>query len=239
MCFLTSCNSKEEKKSILPTHKTKAKTTKVKKNQISIETKKNIEDFIPKGFKLYAEEGMKPIKGDLNKDGFEDLVLIIKEINKNNIIQDEYRGDLDRNRRGIIILINKGNHYKLALQNISCFSSENEEGGVYYAPELSVYIEKGNLFVNYAHGRYGYWEYTFKHKNDDFDLIGFDSYQSRGPIPQYEISYNFLTKKKLTRDNLNKDEEDLDEDFKETWEKIAIKNLLKLSEIKDFDDLEF
>ena len=45
--------------------------------------------------------------------------------------------------------------YVLATKNYDCFSSENEDGGVYFAPELDISIEKGNLYVHYGHGRYG------------------------------------------------------------------------------------
>ena len=85
------------------------------------------------------------VKGDLNKDALEDIVLIIKGTDKSKIIEDENRGKLDRNRRGIIVLLNKGNYYQLAAENYDCFSSENEDGGVYFAAELNVEIKKGNL----------------------------------------------------------------------------------------------
>ena len=69
--------------------------------------KKNPADFIPKGYVLHTYEGgisagsWDEIKGDLNKDGLEDVVLIIKGTDKSKIIHDEYRGELDRNRREI------------------------------------------------------------------------------------------------------------------------------------------
>jgi hypothetical protein len=240
--FLMACNSKKEEKnkplvnhnpSISDTVKPKAKT-------INVIQRKNISDFVPKGYVIYKEEGWNEIKGDLNKDGLEDIVLLIKGTNKENIIQHEYRGKLDRNRRGIIILFNKGDYYELALENYDCFSSENEEGGVYYAPELSVSVEKGNLSIDYAHGRYGYWSYTFRYQNRDFELIGYDASSNNGPVTQYITSINFLTKKKLTRDNLNKEDDgdNYEENFKDTWEKINIKELIKLSKVKDFDEIE-
>jgi len=209
--------------------------------------KKNPLDFIPKGYVLYQDEesisasGWDAIKGDLNKDGLEDVVLIIKGTDKHNIVHDEYRGELDRNRRGIIVLLNKGDGYEMAVQNLTCFSSENEDGGVYYAPDLSVSIDKGKLYVFYGHGRYGNWGYTFRYQDGDLALIGYDSYSSRGPVPQYEVSINFLTKKKLTRDNIYKeaDDDDYRVKYKETWEKINTKELLQLSKIKDFDELDF
>lgn len=207
---------------------------------------KNASDFIPKGYVLHTYEGgvsvgsWDEIKGDLNKDVLEDVVLIIKGTDKSKIITDEYRGKLDRNRRGIIVLLNKGDFYEVAAKNYDCFSSENEDGGVYFAPELSVEIKKGNLYVNYGHGRYGYWGYTFRYQNGDWELIGYDSYSSRGPVPQVEVSINFVTKKKLTRDNLNKhdDGDNYVVHYKETWERIATRKLIKLSEIEDFDELD-
>ena len=208
---------------------------------------KNPLEFIPKGYVINKYEGgisaggWDEIKGDLNKDGLIDAVLIIKATKKDKIIKDESRGELDRNRRGIIVLINKGNYYESVSQNYNCFSSENEDGGVYFAPELNVEIIKGNLNINYGHGRYGNWSYTFRYQNRNMELIGYDSYSSRGPVPQYEVSINFLTKKKLTKDNQNKDDsgDNYEEKYIETWEIIKIKNLIKLSEIKDFDELDF
>ncbi|WP_312767929.1 hypothetical protein [Epilithonimonas sp.] len=238
-----ACNSKsEEKSNSISEHKeTISDTVQTKEAEPIAEFHDNSLDFIPKGYIIYKEEGRDEIKGDLNKDGLEDLVLMIKGTDKSKVIQHETRGELDRNRRGIIVLFNKGTNYELAVKNNSCFSSENEEGGVYYAPELDVSIEKGNLIVHYAHGRYGYWSYTFRHQDQDFELIGYDASYNRGPVTQYETSINFLTKKKLTRDNLNKDDDgdNYVENFKDTWEKLPAKKLIKLSEIKDFDELNF
>ncbi|GHU45267.1 hypothetical protein AGMMS50289_16060 [Betaproteobacteria bacterium] len=74
----------------------------------------------------------------MNKDNQEDYVLIIKGTDKINFVNDERRGQLDRNRRGIIIAFKNQNQYELALENRDCFSSENEDGGVYYPPELLI-----------------------------------------------------------------------------------------------------
>ena len=52
---------------------------------------------------------------------------------------------VDRNRRGIIILFTEKDGYKLASKNYNCFSSENEDGGNYFSPELWVEERKGNL----------------------------------------------------------------------------------------------
>ena len=177
------------------------------------------------------------IQGDLNKDGIQDLVLIVKATDPTQWVNDEYRGKLDRNRRGIIVLLADKRKYKPILSNLSCFSSENEEGGVYFAPELWLEINKGLLNVHYGHGRYGYWNYSFRLQNQDLRLIGYDSSSNHGPYVDSETSINFLTNKKVIRKNLNEDP-DSDPKFKETWSKTKMSPIY-LSTIKDFDELNF
>ena len=202
------------------------------KKSIAPQQKIKPTDFIPKGFVLFNT-----IKGDLDKDGLSDEVLIVKATDKSKIIVNRFEERVDRNRRGIIILLNKRGRYELAIRNLDCFSSENEDGGVYFPPELSVQIEKGNLYIQYSHGRYGYWRYTFRFRNADFELIGYDSSDNFGPRIDRQTSINFLTKKKLVKENTNQNAESGDEVFKEKWSKLPAKPLVKLSQIKDFDDL--
>ncbi|GAA4301324.1 hypothetical protein [Aestuariibaculum suncheonense] len=189
-------------------------------------------DFIPKG---YAE--FEKYFGDLNKDGLDDCVLIIKKTDTANIVTNRFDKKVDRNRRGIVVLFKKEKGYELADKNYSCFSSENEDGGVYFPPELWIDFERGNLIVHYGHGRYGFWRYIFRFQNSNFELIGYDE-SNGGVVISSETSINFLTKKKLIRENTNENAEGGDEVFKETWDNIEIEALIKLSEIKDFDELE-
>lgn len=189
--------------------------------------------FLPKGSVIFDT-----VCGDLNKDGAADCVLIIKGTDPGFFVDDEYRGRLDRNRRGILVLLNKNGNYELIVKNYSCFSSENEDGGVYYAPELDVEILNGNLYVNYLHGRYGYWKYTFRYQNADLELIGYDASSSRGPVINSETSINFLTKKKQEKVNVNENAEGGDEIFEETWTDVAVTKLIRLSEIENFDELD-
>lgn len=234
---LESCSgSGKEKETIsqAASNKITDRVTRVEKS--STEPHKNIDpsDFVPEGFKISEK-----IYGDLNNDGVQDCVLVIKGTDKNQFVEDEYRGQLDRNRRGIVILFKNNDHYKMELKNESCFSSENEDGGVYFAPELLVEIGKGKLFVHYAHGRYGYWRYTFQFRNSDFYMIGYDSSDNFGPVVNRETSINYLTGKKQERENTNQEAEGGDEVFEETWTKIESKQLTKLSHVKDFDELSY
>ena len=194
--------------------------------------KQNANDFIPQGFVLSGTS-----IGDLNKDGIDDKVILIKGTDNGAFEKNEYGEMVDRNRRGIIVLFKKDNQYQMVLKNLNCFSSENEDGGVYYAPELSLEINKGNLYIHYAHGRYGYWKYTFRYRNSDFYLIGYDSSEG-GEVVEKETSINFLSKKKQEKVNTNESAEGGDEEFRETWTNIIVNKLLKLRDIKDFENFE-
>lgn len=230
------CGCSKEGKKQIPTEKNSIDTPVVKETEKAepvVEIKKDPTDFVPEGYTTFEKSF-----GDLNKDGVEDCILIIKKVDARNIITDEYRGKLDRNRRGLIILFKKNDGYELASKNYSCFSSENEDGGVYYAPELEVYAEKGKLYIHYAHGRYGYWTYTFRYGNSDFELIGYDDSSNTGPRVNSTTSINFLTGKQLDKTNVNEEAESGDEVFKDSWKKLKTTKLLRLSEIKDFDELD-
>lgn len=237
LVLLEGCKKEAESKRLPTAAKNEALSVeKALDDHVKADEKKIPTDFVPKGFVVFDT-----IEGDLNNDGRKDYVMIIKGTEKDKIITHEYRGKLDRNRRGIIVLFKTEDHsYIKAVENKSCFSSENEEGGVYYAPEMEVSVEKNNLYINYMHGRYGYWTYTFKYRNNDFQLIGYDASDNRGPVVQTQTSVNFLTDKKQFKDNINKDQEsDGDEVFKETWTTIDRQKPIPLSEIKDFDSLDF
>ena len=188
--------------------------------------------YIPAKYHLFEA-----IEGDLNKDGVKDVVLVVKATDPNAFFEHEYRGHLDRNRRGMIVLINEKGKFKPVVSNLNCFSSENEDGGVYFAPELWIEIKNNLLDVHYGHGRYGFWRYLFRLDGNDLHLIGYDDSSNHGPLIQSQTSINFLTAKKVIRENLNQDPED-EPKFKETWSKLN-QAPIYLSKIKDFDDLSF
>ena len=202
-------------------------------HQYDVADQQRITDFIPKGYKLFEK-----ISGDLNKDGLEDCVLIIKATRKDGFIKNSFDKVVDRNRRGIIVLFSEEKGYKVAVKNYNCFSSENEDGGVYFAPYLSIDIRNSKLFVHYAHGRYGYWEYCFRYQDSDFMLIGYESFGSQGPTVLGKVSINFLTGVRYDDDNVNKYDDDAEEKFVRKVIKLKKEPLKKLSEIDDFDELE-
>lgn len=112
--LLTACDSKTKQDNKQVTVQDKSSASDVIKTDpetSQVTQSENVLEFVPQGFTIYKEEGASEIRGDLNKDGLEDVVFIIKATDKSKIIQDETRGEMDKNRRGIIILFNKGNHY--------------------------------------------------------------------------------------------------------------------------------
>ena len=202
--------------------------------QATLKTAQSPIAFVPAGY-VVSEE----LQGDLNKDNQADYVLIIKGTNKHNFVKDEYCGELDLNRRGIIIAIKNKDHYELAIGNRDGLPSEDIDAGAYYTPELDVSINEGNLLVHYSDGREIYWTYNFRYHNSDFELIGCDLSEGRGPVVEREISINLLTKRMLIIKNVNQDAEDSgDEKVSETWKQFTLAKPIKLKDIANFDNCD-
>jgi len=191
-----------------------------------------IEQFIPEGYVLFEN-----IEGDLNADGRKDHILVIKATKKQDIVINRFGDTVDRNRRGILIVLDEVNGYQIVLENRDCFTSENEEGGVYMPPTLSIYTEDHLLHIHYGHGRYGYWKYVFKMFGKDLQLIAYEASSNRGPVVQYKTDIDFLKKKKTIAENINSNSISGEEKFEVKELQIEVSELIKLSEIENFDKL--
>ena len=176
------------------------------------------------------------IHGDLNGDKVPELILLIKDTKANKVVTDQFGEVVDRNRRGIII--QDGQHRKTILENLNCFSSENEDGGVYFPPELWINIEDQELSIHYSHGRYGYWIYTFMYRENAFQLIRYFSNSSRSPVIEKETKYDLIKGAIVTRTNTNQMAQTDGEEVYETEEiSILVNEFIKLCEVTDFDFL--
>jgi hypothetical protein len=104
--------------------------------------------------------------------------------------------------------------------NYACFLSGNEDGGAYFPPEPDIKVERGKLIISYAHGRYGWWQYVFRYRNGNFELIGHDVRSNRGPVTLSTGSINFLSVRMEVLTNVGEDEED--EQLKTVWKSIKV-----------------
>jgi hypothetical protein len=120
----------------------------------------------------------------------------------------------------------------------SCFYSADEDGGVYFVPDIDVAIDAGILSVSFLHGRYGYLSYKFRYQHSEMQLIGYEETNSRGPVTESERSINFLTKTVITRENRNADGDAGDEDIRERRERFKLAKPIGLKDIPNFDDLD-
>ena len=153
---------------------------------------------LPKQTELYDA-----IKGDLNKDGIEDVVVVIQETFKKKFLpfsdgcdestkDDKWCQIVNKNRRGVVILLSNGDKYEAAVTKRDIFESPNEDGGAYFPPELVVEIKNSELKFFYSYGKYGYWEYVFALYGKDFRLVKYLSNVNNGPVPEYIVQMDFV-----------------------------------------------
>jgi hypothetical protein len=148
--------------------------------------------FVPKGCKV-----IEVVKGDLNKDSLDDYVLIVEETD--SVINATGIMGLDSNRRGIVIVFDKGGTYELAAEVRGCFASRDFVDGIYYgSASHTVSIKRGNLYIANEEEscNRGINHHTFRYQNSNFELIGFDEQWCRSGRGFYgSTSINFLTNK--------------------------------------------
>ncbi|EMD1177614.1 hypothetical protein VP758_004184 [Vibrio harveyi] len=198
--------------------------------QEKIDLDSSYREIVPNGHTI-----IEAIHGDLNGDSRDDIVLMIQGTDQNKIVTDELRGRLDLNRRGIIVALRGNDNYDVVVENDNCFFSDDEDGGVYMVPDILMSITKGNLYIDFVHGRYGYWSYNFRYQDSDLELIAYDASDNRGPRVEVVTSINYLTKKMLTKKNVNELDDD-DPIFKEMWSTFVLEHRFKLSQISDFTE---
>jgi len=162
-------------------------------------------DFVPARYELHKE-----IKGDLNNDGLEDYVLVMR-----------WKGEDHLGR--IFILFNKGTDYELVLET---------KKNVYIGELEEVSIEKGVLNISFdcGCGMNRRSKYSFRYQNSDFELIGYWSsahYQGSGG----STSINFSTKKMKRVDFVDWGEEN------EKWYDLTLKGPLK--KLRDFGTFNY
>jgi hypothetical protein len=187
-------------------------------------------DFIPKGFDT-LQYGF--VKGDLNKDGREDVAMAL--FNKE---AEEKHGEYDGGpARLLLILFNNGNGYSLTERSsnaILCYNC----GGAFGDPFAGVWIKNNVLTIDHYGGASWRWAYNhkFRYQSGTFQMIG----------KTYHNYWSVMTCEKLedefpgTYEDINlvtgqREFKQINEDCQllaDKKDKVAVKPLIKL---KDFN----
>jgi hypothetical protein len=157
------------------------------------------EAFAPAGWRVELK-----IAGDLNKDGIDDLALVIRQNDPNNVLTNTGLGvpRLDTNPRVLAVVFGKaGGGYQLALENHTLIPRTTEPNlDDYLAESGGVAIKRGTLQVTlHLFASAGGWTagnrtYTFRFQDAGFVLIGYDSNMvQRNTGKTTGVSVNYLT----------------------------------------------
>lgn len=173
------------------------------------------------------------VKGDLNFDSREDMVVVLRA-NFPEIVEEEDFSYIDTNERILLIYFQdeKGYYY---LKNSNKDFILKKEDPYMEEPFLGMSIsDKGVLnfryFFWYSMGSWftTSYDYKFRYQNNQFELIGFDtSEMHRATGESEDISINFSTRKmSITVNNL------FDEELvpTETWKSFKLEKLYSLND---------
>jgi len=163
------------------------------------------EGFAPRGWSVESKAA-----GDLNGDGAADFVLVLRQHDPRNVLDN--RGNmgpdtLDTNPRILaVVLASPGGGYDLALANHTLIPRTTE-------PNLDDYLDEGggvsikrgavqvalHLFANAGGWTMGTVTYTFRWRHGRFELIGYDSDMTqRNSGETDQVSANYSTGKLKT-----------------------------------------
>ena len=201
------------------------------------EKAKNIDGFIPKGWKTVLSA-----KGDLNNDKLEDVAIIIEKTDKANIVKNENLGSeyLNLNPRILLVLFKQKNgSYILVSKNDKGFikSAGDKENPALMDTLDNISIKNNILKIKFNYFlSAGSWSvtqntFTFRFQNKKFELIGFDnnSYM-RNSGNQEEFSINFSTNKVKITTGGNISDEKANKP-KEEWKTIKANKKYVLDEM--------
>jgi len=161
------------------------------------------EGFIPEGWRLESQ-----VSGDLNKDQRADIVLVLRQNAPANIVDARGQGGPERydtNPRILAVALAGAAGYDLVAENHTLIGRTTEPSqqdpldpdGVQAG---GIEIVRGTLKVTlgYFGGAMGHSTFTFRLRNRQLLLIGYDSVhveRSRGSLEQ--VSVNYLTRRMI------------------------------------------
>jgi len=128
--------------------------------------KKTITSFIPKDY-----DTLQTVKGDLNKDGIEDVVLALYHKMENEELENINVDSIPK--RVLIILLASKSGYRQVVKTSNALLCKNC-GGVFGDPYAGLSITKSVLTISHYGGSAWRWSYNhkFRLQNNNWFLIG-------------------------------------------------------------------
>lgn len=153
--------------------------------------------FVLAGWKIEIQH-----KGDLNADGADDLLMVLRRDDPANVLKNEGLGEnpLDTNPRILAAAFAVGKTYRLALENHTLIPRHINPTLEDALSDGDVTIDRGSILVQMKFfANAGSWEmfnasYRLRYRNGRFGLIGYDRvsvHRASGEVN--EISINYLT----------------------------------------------
>jgi hypothetical protein len=182
-------------------------------------------DFVPRGYDTLATA-----TGDLNKDGKDDVVMVLKDKREDTA---DVSSDVMDNGRLLVILFKTTDGYVLAGKSGDVVMSKNS-GGAFGDPFSGLDVKNEVLTINQYGGSSDRWSIItkFRYQNNGFYLIGLtnDSYSTLSECEVQTGAYtdiNFVTRDRVVKT--------VKKDCKQSTkkDKINAKSLKKLENITD------
>lgn len=189
--------------------------------------------FAPKGWPVEQE-----VKGDLNGDGIDDLVLVLRNTDPRNVITHDGMGQNPFNSNPRILVVAFGapaGGYSLAAENHDLIPRPESPTLEDPLGEGELTIAKGVLKLKlHFFASAGGWTmynstFSLRWQNGRFELIGFDRFlMQRNTGDVEDLSVNFTTRKaKLVKENGETESKST------SWIKVSSLKVLGLNEIGD------
>lgn len=169
MMGLSACQV-DERTSAVPNALSEEQTAsiRVKKEEAApkMSEAKNPAVLMPEGWQqLVRQSGPVRVEGDLNKDGIQDIAMVIEKL--------ESGEDQVPERALLIAFGSKDGTYTRSIMADKAILKA-DEGGIWGDPLADIYIDRGSLIVSFYGGSNDRWygNYRFRFQNEDWYLIG-------------------------------------------------------------------
>ncbi|PJK12312.1 hypothetical protein CO613_11685 [Lysobacteraceae bacterium NML07-0707] len=171
-------------------------------SQMQGRLERTLATYVPSGWVVVRG----PVRGDLNRDGQADAVLVLQALGKTTKSADE---EGEEKPRWLRVLLSNGNGYRLLAEStdlVPPFVGDEDPCWIDELAEVGIRDGKLKVKLSYQSGcdDFGtpppYQQYLFREESGRMRLIGYDNYLPVQPGGSREIStsYNYLSGRKKT-----------------------------------------